>query len=302
MDFKDLTYVMAIAEQQNITKAARSLYVSQPALTKFLQKLELDLGQKLFRRVGNKFLLTYAGTRYLAKATEILQLKKELDQEMADIIKSNIGELNIAFPVMRGTYMLPCTLPVFKERYPNVRLNITEAPSSTLEKLLFAGTIDLAFFNAPTKNPDLAYDIIATEDLVMLISPKNPWAHKGVKRKGCPYPWLDIAALKDETFIIQNPEQRTRQIVDKFLKTQDIKLEHTVVTSNIRAAAELAAKNYGIAFICATHLKHMKLAEATTCFSFGSPRLTIDFIAAYRKGSYLSFHAQEYIQIVKQFT
>ena len=58
MDFKDLTYVLAIAKYQNITKAAESLYITQPTLTKFLQNLEKQLGQKLFKKMGNRFLLT----------------------------------------------------------------------------------------------------------------------------------------------------------------------------------------------------------------------------------------------------
>ena len=82
MDFRDLSYVLAIAKTQNITKAADSLYVTQPTLTKFLQNLEKEMGQKLFRKLGNRFVLTYAGERYVAKATEILNLKKELDQEL----------------------------------------------------------------------------------------------------------------------------------------------------------------------------------------------------------------------------
>ena len=80
MDFRDLSYVLAIAKTQNITKAADSLYVTQPTLTKFLQNLEKEMGQKLFRKLGNRFVLTYAGERYVAKATEILNLKKELHQ------------------------------------------------------------------------------------------------------------------------------------------------------------------------------------------------------------------------------
>ena len=52
MDFKDLSYVLAIAKHQNITKAAEALYITQPTLTKFLQNLERDLGQKLFKRLA----------------------------------------------------------------------------------------------------------------------------------------------------------------------------------------------------------------------------------------------------------
>lgn len=76
MDFRDLSYVLAIAKYQNITKAADALYITQPTLTKFLQSLESQMGQKLFRKLGHRFVLTYAGERYVSKATEILNLKR----------------------------------------------------------------------------------------------------------------------------------------------------------------------------------------------------------------------------------
>ena len=183
MDFKDLSYVIAIAKTQNITKAADMLYVTQPTLTKFLQNLEREMGQKLFKKLGNRFVLTYAGERYVAKATEILNLKKELDQEMGDIIRQNAGLLKIAFPTMRGTYMLPCTLPIFRSLYPHVRLEIREAHSSLLEGMLLNGDADLAFFNLPVKNPDIDYQIISHEEVVLVLGNEPPFKNKGIKKR-----------------------------------------------------------------------------------------------------------------------
>ena len=147
MDFKELNYVLAIARYQNITKAAESLHLTQPTLSKFLKALEMELHQPLFQRLGNRYQPTYAGERYLQRAREILEAKRALDQEMGDIIKNNEGYLKIGFPTMRGTYMLPITLPLFHERYPNVRIDVHEANSDHLVRLLLDGDIDLAFFN-----------------------------------------------------------------------------------------------------------------------------------------------------------
>lgn len=155
MDFRELSYVLAIAKYQNITKAANALYITQPTLSKFLQSLEDQLGQKLFRKLGHRFILTYAGERYVARAKEILELKKQLDQEMNDIVKNNNGALKIAFPAMRGTYMLPCTLPIFNRMYPNIKLDVLEERSSKLEEMLLNGETDLAFFNLPVKSTNI---------------------------------------------------------------------------------------------------------------------------------------------------
>jgi DNA-binding transcriptional LysR family regulator len=82
MDFRTLRYVVAIEENQSITKAARSLYVGQPTLSKFLIALEEELGLKLFRRLGQRYVPTYAGERYVERARKILKLGEDLDAEM----------------------------------------------------------------------------------------------------------------------------------------------------------------------------------------------------------------------------
>ncbi len=302
MDFKDLSYVLAIAKYQNITKAAESLYITQPTLTKFLQGLERDLGQKLFKRLGNRYVLTYAGERYTAKAGEILNLKKELDLEMGDIIRNNAGSLKIAFPTMRGTYMLPCTLPIFNSLYPNVKLDILEAHSSQLEGMLQNGDADLAFFNLPVKSPNIDYEIISHEEVVLVLSSSHPLAHAGIRRENCRYPWMDLNQMKNEPLIMQIPGQRTRQTVDTLFKNYDFEPNIKLQTSNISAEVELAARGYGACFVTETHLKHLSPGKKLACFSVGNPCTTVDFVAAYRKGSYLPYHAKEYIKIVKDFT
>lgn len=303
MDFKDLSYVLAIAKYQNITKAADSLYLTQPTLTKFLQNLEKTLGQKLFRKLGHRFILTYAGERYVAKATEILNLKKELDQEMNDIIRNNHGSLKIAFPTMRGTYMLPCTLPVFHQRYPNVNLDILEEHSSLLEGMILNGEADLAFFNLPVKSPDIDYEIISHEEVLLVMPGRHPLAGLGVPREECKYPWMDLRLLADEAFLMQIPGQRTRQTVDQLFKEYGFAPQIKLQSSNIPAAVMLAASGYGCCFVTETHLKHIRMVKNDiACFSVGHPCTTVDFVAAFRRGSYLPYHAREYITIVKNFT
>ena len=152
MDFKDLSYVLAIARYQNITKAANSLYVTQPTLTKFLQNLESELGQS-YSGSWVTVLSSLMPGNIMWKSIGDPEPKKELDQEMNDIVKNNYGSLKIAFPTMRGTYMLPCTLPIFNSLYPNVRLEILESHSYLLEDMLLNAEADLAFFNLPVKSP-----------------------------------------------------------------------------------------------------------------------------------------------------
>lgn len=302
MDFRELNYVTAIAKHQSVSKAAKELFVSQPTLSKFVQNLEKDLGQPLFKRLGNKFLLTYAGERYVAKAKEILLLKKELDLELSDIVRENVGELNIAFPIMRGTYMLPCTLPMFRAKFPLVKVNVYEANSSILEDMLLKGDIDLAFFNLPVKSPDIEHEIISHEEVILIMSSEHPLANRGIPKSGCKYPWLDLKLVKDEGFVLQKPDQRTRQISDALFKSAGISPHILLSVRNILASVELATSGYGMSFVSETHLRHINLNVKPTCFSVGQPSTTANFVAAFRKGTYLPYYAKEYIKTVKEFT
>jgi len=302
MDFRELQYVVSIAKQQNITRASEEVFVSQPTLSKFVQNLEHYLGQPLFRRLGNKFLLTYAGERYVEKAKAMLGMKKELDEELSDILKKDIGELKIAFPIMRGTYMLPCTLPVFRKEFPRVKVTVNEANSAVLEDMILDGEIDLAFFTLPIRHPDISYDTIKEEEVILVMNADHGLAGEGIKKAGCKYPWIDLKKLKDETFIMQRVDQRTRHITDQILLEHNMTPKTTLDIRNILASVELAASGYGITFVSETHLRHINLKEKPACFSIGKPKTMTSFVAAYRRGIYLPVYGQRYIQIVRDFT
>lgn len=302
MDFRELSYIIAIAEKQNISKAANSLYLSQPTLSKFLQTTERNLGQKLFKRVENKLVPTYAGHKYLETAHEILNLKKELDNELNDIIRSDVGTLDVAFTPIRGSYILPSVLPIFKERFPNVMLRLEETSMTEMENLILRDDVEIGFFNKTDHiSSKIQFEVVKNEEFVLIMSPKNPLVKKGCKNSAN-VDWFDISYLKDELLILQNPHQSVRQITDDLMKKYGITCEKSITTSNIFASIQLASKNYGVAFAYKTHLKSLELESEVVCFSVGDENTISEFVVAYRKGHKLSLQAQEFIKIVKNFT
>lgn len=100
-----------------------------------------------------------------------------------------------------------------------MHLDILEAHSSLLEGMLLNGEADLAFFNLPVKSPDIDYEIISHEEVVLVLAADHPLKDAGIKKEGCKYPWLDLHLLADEPFILQPSGQRTRQTVDQLFKT-----------------------------------------------------------------------------------
>ncbi len=300
MDFRELNYVLAIAKYQNITRAAESLYVSQPTLSSFLISLERELDLKLFRKLGHRYVLTYAGERYVEKARQILRLKNDLDMELADIIKRDVGVLNVAFPPMRCSYMLPHTLPAFQKRYPHVKVNIFEGHSSTNDSRLLEGQVDIAFYSKPnTLHPQIEYRTLAREEMLICTCKNHPLSRYARPNPSSRYPRLDPALLKGERLLQLMPEQRTRQIVDDYIRDKGLTFADTMVTSNMAAIMNLVAVGYGVSFIFETHLQNWAEALPLDRFSFGEPRTCSDFVAAYRKNSYLPVYALEFIDLAQ---
>lgn len=300
MDFRELNYVLAIAEHQNITKAAEALYVSQPTLSKFLIALENDLGLKLFRRLGNRYVLTYAGERYVDYAARIRRQKADLDVELADILKNDVGVLNLAFARMRCTYMLPGTLPEFRRLYPNVKVNLFEGNSDENDRRLLEGQVDVAFYSRPAvENPMLCYEALDEEELLIICCKDHPIGRFAQQNPGG-WPILDPVLLEKETVILMQPEQRTRQITDALFQERKLRFADTVYTSNLPAIMGLVARGYGVSFLFEPHLRHRAERFELDCYSIGQGRVVSEFVAAYRKSSYLSSYARDYIKLVQE--
>ena len=302
MDFRTMRYVLAIAEHRNLTKAAEALYVGQPTLSKCLSGLETKLGLKLFRKVGRQYLPTYAGECYIQRARQILRLSESLDAQMSEILQENIGELNIAFPNMRCSYMLPLVLPAFQKRFPNVRINLFEGSSDENDRRLLEGQIDVAFYTGSgAVKSNIETTPLAPEELLICACPGHPIGRYAQTEPGSPYPRLDLRHLKAERVLLMRPEQRTRQIVDSILRDKDLILDNVMYCSNIQAIIGLVAAGYGLSFVFDSHLRHRRDATPIDCYRFGDPRTVYDFVAATRKGAYLSGPAKAFIETVRSF-
>lgn len=293
MDFKELRYVTAIAKHQNFTRAAEELYISQSALSQYMNALENELGLKLFDRSEKKYIPTYAGQRYLEYARRILDIKSGLDAEISDIIKRDVGVLNIGLPNMRCAFMLPKTLPQFSKEYPNVKVNIFEGTSSAIDVKLVEGDIDLAFYSKPHKlNTHLEYDTLAAEEL--LICTCNNHKVKSMAKNGR----LNLSAISDERLILLSNEQRTGQISRHYLKQAGISLTNSITTNNMPAVISLTEQGWGVSFIFEAHLKWHSPKPKIDTYSFGEGVYS-DFVAATRKGSYLPAYSRRFVEMAR---
>lgn len=299
MNLKELNYIQCIAKHRNITKAARELYVSQPTLSKHLQKLELELGCKLFSRVDNSYLPTYAGKRYLEYAGKMIAMNADWEKELKDINQCNEGELNVAFPLIRSSCMIPAIVPVFHQKYPNVQINCMEEPYAIQEKLLMEDQIDLAIFSEFEHHPKLTYESLGDEEILLVVPPCHPLAKSGEPNPTSNYPYIDLARFSDDNFILHFPQQTTGNMALELFHKHHIQPKISLRTRNTQTAVLLVMQGMGVCFAPETYIKNMYFEIPPVCFSLGNPGVYSTLSIAYPKGAYMPLYTQDFIRIVK---
>ncbi len=300
MDFRELEYAISIAETGSVTKSADILYVSQPTLSKFVQKLERELKQPIFKHVGNQFKLTYAGETYIQYAKQILSLKHSMDAALNDIIEKDMGFISIGFPGTRAGYILPLVLPDFHNLHPNIHINIVENTSTSFDDMLLYGGLDIAFYNFSLERSNIHYEVIKEEEFVLVASKDHPISAFSFEAPGSKFPRVPLSKISDTLCLLGLRNQRSRQIVDNILQTHNIKLQNVMELSNIYACIRLAAAGYGICFASEAHLLHVSLPPQTAVYSFDSPTTKTIFVAATRKNNPLPQYMRDFIDIVRK--
>ena len=134
MNLKSLRYIITIAEEQNLTKASKRLFVSQSTLSLFLRKLEEELGLSLFERSKNKLTITPAGRLYAETARELLHMEEKLYEKLNLNKKSQT--LNIGISSLMVMSVFSQTISEFTRQFPNFTVNVTEGRAVALMELL----------------------------------------------------------------------------------------------------------------------------------------------------------------------
>ena len=176
MQLQQLKYFIAVAEQLNFRKAAESLYVTQPLLSKQIASLEEEIGQKLLIRNTRSVKLTPAGQALLDEADALI---RQASMVVKTVRKAGSGGnvsgvLRVGYEDAFDRVMLVDALSVFKEKYPNVELNIQHYSFSQITRVLHDQLVDCAFILLPDKKlaPELKCKVLRNDELCLAASRK----------------------------------------------------------------------------------------------------------------------------------
>jgi DNA-binding transcriptional LysR family regulator len=300
MTFRDLEYVLTLSRCQSITEAANQLHISQPALSKFIQRLEKTLGVNLFLRIGYRLVLTETGEKYISYSEKILQLRTELEGALETARNQQSKILRVALQPVMGSYLIPHTLPSFQQLYPDVIVKVVEGPTGSFSDMLKNRIVDLAFCGICEEDPELAYiPICQAEEVILAVSQQHPMAGEGIWKPGFRYPWINLWRLRNEKFILMQPNQWPAMAARILCQEAGFEPVSSIITSNVQTAMELTAANFGITFLNETHIRFLAPSPRLVCFSVGSQRpLQYQNSGVFRREEPLPDYGLAYIRLV----
>ena len=205
-----LQVFQAVAKQSSFTKAAETLFMTQPAVTFQIKQLEEHFNTRLFDRGHGKISLTPAGEVVLDYADRILALSAELDTRISELTGEIQGLLLIGASMTIAEFLLPRVLGEFKVAYPGVKARLTVANSETVEQGVAAHSLDLGLIEAPSRLPSLSTEDCCEDELQVVCAPTHPLAKlKAVTPK----------QLLQHPYISREPGSGTREVTDSYFRS-----------------------------------------------------------------------------------
>ena len=179
MEIRQIEYFVEVAKQLSFTKAATTLHVSQPSISKAIQNLEAELGVPLFYRSPKQLELTDAGHAVLINAQQVLLSFSNLRAELTDVMELKKGKIRIGIPPIVGAEFFSKLISYYKEQFPFIEIVLTEAGTKRIREDIDSGELDIGLVcSSQSKNPNLNTISFLKDPLQLIVHVDHPLAQK----------------------------------------------------------------------------------------------------------------------------
>ena len=182
MDYRDTVFLL-VAEQRSFSKAAESLHISQPAVSRHIKEMELHYDASLFDRKGNRIYLTAAGEKVYHALREIAQHYRNLNFEMGEMHSVQSGEIIIGASSTIAQYVIPRVMASFHKRYSHIQLHLMNGNSSEMEQLLLDNRVDLALVENLSSQGGIRYRDFLHDELIVVTGKNSLYAERATIEK-----------------------------------------------------------------------------------------------------------------------
>jgi DNA-binding transcriptional LysR family regulator len=219
MDFR-LKVFFTVANRLSFTKAAKELFITQPAVSKHIQELEEQYKIKFFERNGSKISLTNAGEQLLKHTKNIFEVYREIDFDMSALINQQRGLLRLGASTTISQYIIPPLLARFHQKLQEIKVNLLNGNTEQIENALLNKEIEIGIVEGQSKNQSIKYIEFLKDELVLVCNNKNPLINKEQ---------LSQEDLKSMRFVMREQGSGTLEVIEYALKPFEINLSQLTI-------------------------------------------------------------------------
>ena len=239
MELHPLRVFLTVATEKSFSRAAEKLLRTQPAISLSIQRLEVELGEKLIDRSAKDLLLTDAGKVILDYARRFENLQGELENALTEMRDKSAGRLTIGANESSTLYLLD-HIERYRRQFPKIKVQIRRSLSSKIPAELIDGDLELGILTYDPEDERLVSKVIYRDHLAFIVSPQHRLAEQGE---------VSISELSDEQFIAHNVVSPYRAVVLREFQRHKVPLHMDLEMPTIEAIRKMVQRNEGVAFL-----------------------------------------------------
>ncbi len=288
MELHQLRYVVAVARTRNFSRAAEQCNVSQPSLSQQIQKLENELGERLFERTKREARLTPQGEIFIARAQKILAEVDAAQRDVSDAQSLVRGRLVIGILPTIAPYLLPKAVMAFSKKFPGTEIVVQEDTTSRLLQMVQAYEIDFAVASQPIPIDQLEMRDLFTEELLLALPPRHALTRKRT---------IHATDLADENLIVMKEGHCLGDQVLGFCERRDLHPKISFRSAQLETIQAFVHAGVGISLIPAMAARSRRQNQPVYRH-LPSPRPERKIVAIWPTQRIMSRAAKEFLQLL----
>ncbi|MGM7724006.1 cidABC operon transcriptional activator CidR [Metabacillus sp. Hm71] len=289
MDIKQLQYFIEVADLGSFSRAAESLFITQPTISKMIKNLEEELGVPLFDRSRKKLLLTDAGQTILKQAKLIDKAFTNLEIEVDNLLGLKKGHIRIGLPPIFDAHAFLKIIGCFHEKYPGITFQFVEDGSKRIEDDVDKHILDAGVVVLPTKDDIFEHFAFMEEDLKLILHPRHPLAEKTE---------VHLTELANESFILFNKDFVLNDHIISACNKSGFHPHIISESSQWSFIEEMVASKLGVSLLPESICRHLK--RNVRAVKVIEPSISWNLALIWRKNAYISNAAKAWLQFTKE--
>lgn len=295
MNTKIYEYIIAVYEHKNITRAARQCYISQPALTQHIKKLEAELGFHLFEKEKSGWIPTRQGEVFLTTAKRMLQIEKETYEKIKLNKKNDNSTYRIFVDFHMRNFFIDNILPPFTQQYPDLKLSLISGDTETALDYLQKELIEIAIIPTHVSLPIDMDCVPVAQNEYLLILPSDHESISEFRQKG-----INLQQLKEDTFILTQSFSLFSSMQNQILEQYNMIPNNTLSANTLQSTVQMVGNGQGITLLPDVYVHLVK--TNVEYFSLDPPWY-FQHVVAYKKSHGLkSTHALIADLLIKHYS